>query len=109
MQKKVIKDISSIIERLGYEAIDIPLYADTGHISIQYPDWVGEIGGVKYTFNNCGFASQMKLWIQINKVNILSQPPRTNYYDFLIDYTDFDGYENFRNILENEIGLIKKA
>ena len=109
MQKKVIKAISSIIERLGYEAIDIPVFGNTGHISIQYPDRVGELGGVKYMFDDCGFASRMTLRIKIGDKFILSRLPKTGYTDFILPYTDMDGYENFRNILENEIGLLKKA
>ena len=108
MQKKVINDLSTLIEKMGFQAITIPVYSNSGHISIQYPDVVGELGGVKYSFENVGFASRMTLWIQIGGKNILSRPPRTGYYDFYIPYKDMDGYENFRNILENELSLMKE-
>lgn len=63
MQKKVIKDLTGLIETLGYEAIDIPVYGNVGHISIQNPEIVGELGSVKYSFDNCGLASRMTLSI----------------------------------------------
>lgn len=108
MQKKVINDLSTLIEKMGYEVITIPVYSNSGHISIQYPDVVGELGGVTYTFENAGFASRMTFRIKIGDTYVLSHPPRKGHYDFILPYTDLDGYENFRNVLENEIGLMKE-
>lgn len=110
MQKKALHDIMRTIAAAGYEAIVCYDWANMGHVSIQLPDEVGEIGSVRFDFQN-GW-STMKFEITMNGIKVMSQPPRSGYYDFYMKYTDIEAYKRFKatltDVLEGKIRIVNK-
>ena len=101
MQDKVLADIISVIEDAGLEAINCPVYANTGRISVQRKGEVGEYGSVGYDFQNSW--GNMTFSIAIQSKKVLSQPPRLGYFDFYMDYSSADSYRNFRKVLFSSV------
>lgn len=101
MQKKVLAQITMIIEQLGFEVINKKEWANTGRLSIQKLNEFGELGKVRYDFQS----DSIMLSIEINGQKLLSQPPRLNYYDFYFSYSDVAVFNRFVNTLKD--GLSK--
>ncbi len=95
IQEKVLANIINLIEATGYQALVEGMYSNTGRISIQHPDRIQELGKVGYNFQ----CETVTLWIKIGKTDILSQPPRTGYYDFLMRYDGDEYGKTFRPAL----------
>lgn len=113
--QKRIRDIISVIKQVGYEAVtlpfmNIPLFlgiSHTGHIGVRYSELEEDLGRIDYTIENCGLGSRMVVSITMGGRKILSQPDRPDYYDFVLSNSDSDGYANFLNVLETEMGHIE--
>lgn len=97
MQDKVLKDIVGVIEGCGLEALMCPAYANTGRISLQQKNEIGEYGYVSYNFQSSW--GTMTFSISIGGKKVLSQPPRLNYHDFYMKYSEINNYKNFRKVL----------
>ena len=99
MQTKVLNNLKNVLTAKGMEAIVCADFSNKGHLSIQKPNQVGELGSIHYDFQS----STMTLSITIKGKQILSQPPRLNYYDFYLQHTDIEGYQNFVYTLKKEL------
>jgi len=97
MQDKVLADIISVIEGAGLEAVTCPTWSNTGDISIQKEGEICEYGAISYNFQNQWKTMTFSITIQDKK--ILSQPPRLDYFDFYMQYSEADSYRNFRKVL----------
>ncbi len=105
MQSKVLNDIiKSIVETNNdLEVIQVPNWANTGKLSIQHNENVGEFGDVYYNFQN----DTMTFSITINRKKITSQVGRDNYFDFYMRHTDVDCYKKFKNRLIESVKMIQ--
>ncbi len=101
MQDKVLSDIAKTIENCGLEAIVCPTYANTGRVSIQQKGEIGEYGYISYNFQNSW--GTMTFSISINGKKVLSQPPRLDYHDFYMEYSEISSYNNFRKVLVSSV------
>jgi hypothetical protein len=70
MQTKVLKDITSAIATInpGLEAIKVAKFSNTGKLSIQHIDTVGEVASINYDFQS----DTMKFSITIKNVILKS-------------------------------------
>lgn len=101
MQKKVLADLRELVQAVNpkLEVINIPNFSNTGRLSIQYKDKIGEIGNIGYDFQY----DTMSFTLTVNDVKILSQPNRLNYYKFHMKHTDQNDYYKFRNKITIEL------
>lgn len=95
MQKKVIADIKTTLESINpkLEAIIIPNFSNTGKLSIQYKDKVGELASINYDFQR----DTMTFSIVVGGKKIPSQLGRSDYFDFYMNHNEISDYERFKN------------
>jgi hypothetical protein len=101
MQKKVLNHLTKVITSAGFEAINCRNFANTGHISIQHEDRIGELASVSYDFQSSW--STMTFSITIGNKRIPSQRGRDNYFDFYMKFTDVTDFNNFERVLRQQL------
>jgi len=105
MQHKVLANLKSLIESTGLEALDRPQWANTGSLSIQHPEEIEELASIRYDFQDTW--GTMTFTITVGGQRLPSQPGRSDYFDFYIDYTDAEGFRYFRDRLQHALSTIK--
>ena len=102
-QSKTLNIINSMIEKYGFESIKVSEYANTGKLSIQKSNRFGELGKITYDFQS----DTLTLSITIGNKQIMSQPPRKDYFAFYMRHSDVRAFENFLSSLESELKGLK--
>jgi hypothetical protein len=105
LQSKVLADIEKVIESHGFECINVRAWANTGKMSIQMTDEVGELGYVSYDFQD----TTMKFEIYIEGRGVPSQPGRSGYYTWYLKHEERAGYQQFRKALDTEVGKLART
>lgn len=106
MQQKVLADLKALIESFGLEALDRPQWANTGSLSIQHPEEIGELASISYNFQDTW--GTMTFSLTVNGKLLPSQPGRPDYFDFHLNYTDGAGFHQFRNRLQQTLPSLQK-
>ena len=101
MQDKVIKDLCKVIEGQGFEPVVMMGYSNTGRISVQEPNEIGELASIGFNFQNGAGTMNFNITVQMHQIP--SQPGRKDYFDFYINYTDRASYKRFRFVVEHEL------
>ncbi|KJS04716.1 MAG: hypothetical protein VR73_13700 [Gammaproteobacteria bacterium BRH_c0] len=104
MQHKVLANLKALIESTGLEALDRPHWANTGSLSIQHPEEIQELASVGYDFQDTW--GTMTFSITVKGQRLPSQPGRSDYFDFRINYTDGEGFQQFRNRLQQVLSTL---
>lgn len=102
-QSKTLNIISSIIEKYGFQALKVSEYSNTGKLSIQNNNSFGELGKITYDFQS----DTLTLGITIGNKQIMSQPPRQDYFSFYMKYSEVKAFEHFLSSLEAELKKLK--
>ena len=105
IQTKVLNDLTQVIEQFGFEALELNVYSNLGRLSIQVPEQVGELARVNFDFQS----DQMTFMLLVGETPVPSQPGRSDYFNFLIKYTDIDKYRQFRSSLEQVLKQLQSS
>lgn len=97
------RDDATITRRLK-DALDRPHWANTGSLSIQHPEAIQELAGIGYDFQDTW--GTMTFSITVKDQRLPSQPGRPDYFDFRINYTDGEGFQQFRNRLQQALSTL---
>jgi hypothetical protein len=99
IQDKITTDIHNTFEKYGFEPVTVKSVSNMGYWSIQRPDDLTEYGRVGFNFQG----SYNIFSIKIGDRKIESQPGRADYFDFHINTSENDKYQNFKEVLANEL------
>lgn len=99
IQTKVLGVISDLAPKYGLEALKVPQWANTGKLSFQHPQQVGELLSVGYEFQS----DTMTFTITVGARRVLSQFPREGYYDFYMRHQSIAEFNTFVAKLEAEL------
>jgi len=99
MQEKALTIIQNTIAQHGFEPVIKTIYANTGHIGVQDKNAFGNIASIQYTFQD----AHVSFTITVRGKKILSQPPRPDYFNFLIEYHKPEDFDNFIKRLQGEL------
>ncbi len=106
VQQKTLNNIKQQVEEFGLEALLREQWANTGNVSIQRKDAVGELARVAYNFQDTGFT----VAIYAADKGVPSQRGRSDYFDFHMSYSDTARYADFcQRLSETLRGIAPQA
>jgi len=102
IQTKTLGVITDLAPKYGLEALKVSQWANTGKLSFQHPQQVGELLSVGYEFQS----DTMTFTITVGQRRVLSQPPRQGYHDFYMRHQNVGEFTAFVARLEAELKAV---
>jgi hypothetical protein len=103
IQEKINADITKKFEQYEFEPVVVKMVSNVGYWSIQPDDECYEHGRVHFNFQG----SYNIFSITIGDRKIESQPGRVDYFDFHINTSENDKYQNFIEIVDKTLNQLR--